>query len=73
MHSEKQVPIWFFIGGMLLIYGVMISISGVYYFFCPPEHQVKLFYVHADIWWGAIMAVVGAFYVVRFNPLRDKS
>ena len=28
------------------------------------------FFLHPDIWWGAIMAVVGLLYCIRFNPLR---
>lgn len=72
MESEHQVPIWFFIGLMLLVYGVMIFGSGVYlYQYPPPEDQrVKLFEYHADIWWGLLMAALGLLYTVRFNPFK---
>ena len=29
MHDEHQIPIWFFIGGLLLIYGVLITGAGL--------------------------------------------
>ena len=42
MHSEHQVPIWFFIGAMLLIYGVLIVGAGVYGLSTPTEVQRQL-------------------------------
>ncbi len=72
MHDEHQIPIWFFIGVIVLIYGVLITASGLYNLLSPPppEEQVALFSLHADIWWGAFMVVVGLFYVIRFRPDR---
>ncbi len=72
MESEHQVPIWFFIGALLLVYGVIIMAAGVYalVFPPPPEARVALFELHADLWWGLLMAVVGLYYCLRFNPRR---
>ena len=72
MESEHQVPIWFFIGAMLLIYGVIILGTGLWHLASPPplEARVALYDLHADIWWGALMAVVGAFYCRKFRPDR---
>jgi hypothetical protein len=71
MDSEHQVPIWFFIGGTLLIYGLIICGTGVYALVDPSiEAGLELSWLHADIWWGGFMAIVGAFYVVRFWPWR---
>jgi uncharacterized BrkB/YihY/UPF0761 family membrane protein len=68
MDEQHQIPIWFFIGALLLVYGVLITGVGLYQWVVPPERPVKLAEWHADIWWGALMAVVGAFYAVRFRP-----
>lgn len=70
MHDEDQVPIWLFIGGVLLIYGVLIFVAGLYavVFPPPPEARVELFHLHADVWWGLLMVVVGSIYVHRFRP-----
>jgi hypothetical protein len=70
MESEHQIPIWFFIGALLGIYGIIILLTGVYLaiFPPPPEQQVVLSRLHADIWWGAMMTVLGAFYCIRFRP-----
>jgi hypothetical protein len=72
MHDESQIPIWFFIGGLLLIYGLLIAASGLYNLLSPPppEQQVALFRLHADLWWGLFMTVVGTIYVVWFRPKR---
>jgi len=72
MHEEHQIPIWFFIGALLLIYGVIIFGAGLYAWgYPPPESQrVALFDLHADIWWGLLLTVLGAIYCVRFGPWR---
>ncbi len=73
MHDEHQIPIWFFIGALLLIYGLLILGAGLYALvFPPPEAQrVALFHLHADVWWGAFMAIAGLFYCLRYNPFQE--
>jgi hypothetical protein len=68
METEKQIPIWFFIGAILAVYGVLIFVAGVYELIFPPEHKVALYDWHADLWWGALMVIAGVFYCVRFHP-----
>jgi hypothetical protein len=73
MHDEHQIPIWFFIGGLLLIYGISIFGAGLHALAIPPpvEQRVALFSLHADVWWGGFMAIVGLFYCVRYHPFRE--
>jgi hypothetical protein len=69
MDTEHQVPIWFFIGVTLLIYGLIILGTGLYGLVDPSvEAGIALNWLHASIWWGVFMAVGGVFYVVRFLP-----
>ena len=73
MDTEHQVPIWFFVGVTLLIYGVIIFGAGLYALVDPSQDaHIAMSYLHADIWWGAFMAIVGAFYCHRFNPFRKQ-
>jgi hypothetical protein len=73
MDTEHQIPIWFFIGGTLLIYGLIILGVGLYSLVNPAQGaRLVMHWLHADIWWGALMAIVGAFYCFRFNPLRRR-
>ncbi len=68
MHRAGMISIWFFIGALLLIYGLLISGAGLYELTSPPEHQVVRADLHAGIWWGALLTLAGAFYTWRFRP-----
>jgi hypothetical protein len=67
-----MLSIWFFIGVLLLVYGVLIFGSGIYELASPPEHPVVLADLHAAIWWGALLIILGAVYSIRFSPGRGK-
>jgi hypothetical protein len=74
MHEhEKQIPIWFFIGAVLAVYGVLILASGLYSWVHPPERKVALWEYHADVWWGALLMALGSVYLVRFWPREGES
>ena len=68
--SDKTdfISIWFFIGAMLLTYGILILGAGIYELYRPPAQEVKLADLHAGIWWGALLSLLGAFYIHRFRP-----
>jgi hypothetical protein len=68
----KHVSIWFFIGILLLAYGILIFGTGVYELFVPPEHPVVMAYLRPAIWWGGMLLVLGVFYCYRFAPGRSK-
>jgi hypothetical protein len=70
MHRQDLISIWFFIGLLLVAYGLLIAGSGVYELFSPPAHPVVMADLHAPIWWGALLFVIGAFYSIRFAPKR---
>jgi hypothetical protein len=72
MHRPGLVSIWFFIGVLLLVYGVLILGSGLYELVVPPARPVVLARLHAGIWWGALLVVLGCVYSVRFSPWRQK-
>lgn len=72
MESEHQIPIWFFIGAMLFIYGLIICIAGIYEWIFPPDIKIALYELHAAVWWGALLTALGAFYLKRFWPSGTK-
>jgi hypothetical protein len=72
MKSGGSISIWFFIGVSLLVNGVLILASGIYEVIHPPEAPVVLFNLHASVWWGAFLAIVGGFYSFYFLPGRRK-
>jgi hypothetical protein len=68
---EKHfISVWFFIGALLVIYGVLILGSGLYGLFAPPAHAVAMSHLHIGIWWGSIMVLFGPGYVIRFWSKR---
>ena len=67
MHRRDMISIWFFIGVMLLCYGVIILISAVA---VTPAQPTALAEYHAGLWWGVLLTVVGAGYSWLFRPGR---
>jgi hypothetical protein len=65
-----MLSIWFFIGVLLLAYGILICGAGLYELSSPPEHPVVHAELHAGIWWGALLLVLGGIYTFRFRPSK---
>jgi hypothetical protein len=71
MHGKGFISIWFFIGSLLAVYGVLILGSGLYELANPPAHPVTLANLHPAVWWGALMLGLGVAYAVRFRPGKE--
>lgn len=69
MHGGG-ISIWFFIGISLLVNGLLITAAGIWEYLHPPLNPVVLFHLHANVWWGAILALFGALYCYKFAPGR---
>jgi hypothetical protein len=67
MHSSS-ISIWFFIGVLLTVYGVLITGYGLFEVITHHTSNVILANLHAPIWWGGIMLALGLFYGLRFRP-----
>ncbi len=68
--KEHRLSIWFLIGLQLVIFGVLIAGAGIEQLLSPPpaDQLTVLSGLHAGIWWGGIMLLLGLFYTVRFRP-----
>jgi hypothetical protein len=71
MHGSK-IPIWFFIGVLLVAYGILITSYGIYEFVTGQLADVALNNLHAPLWWGATLLVLGIFYMAKFRPGKSK-
>ena len=69
--SERHhiIPVWFFVGLLLLTYGALILASGIAEWGDPPP--TVLSNLHAPVWWGSLMVMLGAGYVAAFRPRRS--
>ena len=72
MKSGGSLSIWFFIGLSLLVNGVLICGTGLYELVYPPQNRVVLYGLHAGIWWGGLLAILGAVYTYHFSPARER-
>jgi hypothetical protein len=69
--TEKHhiIPVWFFVGVLLFVYGVLIFISGLAEYSHPPD--TVLAELHAPVWWGALLIVMGGMYILVFRPKKS--
>ncbi len=56
----KLTP-WIFIGAILVIYGFIIAMAGIYYWLYPVNTNEIVY--HLDFWWGILMLVVGSIFL----------
>jgi hypothetical protein len=73
MKSGGALSIWFFIGISLAVNGAVILGRGIYELVSPPENHVVLYDLHANVWWGALLLVLGLFFSFRFSPARERA
>jgi hypothetical protein len=73
--KKRIISIWYFVGLLLAIYGVLILGSGIYEMISPPAAPVQggiernvMANFHAGVWWGALLVLLGVIYVVNFRP-----
>ena len=80
MSEHKHfISIWFFIGLLLSVYGVLILGSGIYELISPPAIEAQgaiprnvAANLHAAVWWGALLLILGLIYTVNFRPGKEK-
>lgn len=57
--DAEPLPIWFFVGVILAVYGVLVVIAGLVY----PTATTVLANTRPALWWGAVMIVAGALFL----------
>lgn len=73
MKTGGTLSIWLCVGISLLVNGVLIFGAGLYELIHPPAQQVVLYHLHANIWWGATLAVIGLIYCIYYAPGKSRS
>jgi hypothetical protein len=63
-------PIWFFVGIILLAMGGIIFITGIVALFTGSKNGSVLYEIHPDIWWGALMIIVGLIYFIKNKNVK---
>jgi len=65
-----MLPVWFFIGVLLAIYGVIILVMAVLDF--SQTSQAVLAEYHPGLFGGVLLILLGGFYTFWFWPGRRK-
>jgi hypothetical protein len=67
---KHMISIWFFIGCLLTIYGLLIFYAGLRGFSDVSAQGEALQQLHLPLWWGIVMTGLGIAYLVHFRPRR---
>ena len=70
--TKEPISIWYFVGVLLTIYGVLILGAGLYDLIAGVRRATVLAELHAGVWWGVLLVVLGVIYVRSFAPGRKK-
>ena len=66
MQTEKKMRnIWFFVGWILLLIGIVELTAGIYNLYFPSDANIKLINLHANIWWGVLIIIAGIIYLFK--------
>lgn len=68
-EDRHMIPVWFFVGVILLIYGVLILATGIYELSHPS--LTVLANLHPALWWGGLLVIIGGVYVYLYLPRRS--
>jgi hypothetical protein len=61
---ERQMKsIWYMVGLVLTSMGALIFLTGIYLAFDPSSVKVAMGHLQPDLWWGAVMLVVGSVFI----------
>ncbi len=72
MVDKHNLSIWFIIGSLLLIYGIIIFISNVYEWISPSQsNTIILSELHFGVWWGILLIIIGLIYFIAFRPWKE--
>ncbi len=67
-ERKHMLPVWFFVGILLFLYGIIILITSLEEWPHPPA--VMLSNLHPGVWAGIMLLIIGGFYSVHFRPRR---
>ncbi len=62
----QPLEVWFYIGALLTVYGVLLTGAGVYQWLYPPATVLAAY--QATFWAGVLLCMVGGVYVAIYRP-----
>lgn len=71
-NSKQMISVWFWVGIMMLIYGVLITGAGIYYFYSPPKDYLAK-WTNPNLWWGFVMLITGILFLYLGRKKRESN
>jgi hypothetical protein len=65
---SESLSIWFFVGSLTLLYGIVLLPYGAWEWLTHHEAPTVLNTLHPTFWWGLLLTLFGAFYTLCFQP-----
>ena len=63
--DKKMRNIWFFVGLIMFAIGIIVFAAGIVDLMFPGNNGVRLEYLHANIWWGIIIWIIGLVFIIK--------
>ncbi len=74
MTEGSRISIWFFIGMLLTLYGIIITTASVYDVYHPfVGRETVLSNLNFGVWWGILLTAIGFVYFWVFRPWNRKN
>ena len=64
----ERLSIWFFVGMLTVVYGLVLTPYGAWEWFGNHEAPTVLNNLHPTFWWGMLLFLFGLFYTLKFRP-----
>lgn len=65
--AGEMISIWFFVGCLFTVYGLLILFAGIRE---SSGREVSMASLHAQVWWGVGLLMIGLVYVGVFRPRK---
>ena len=66
--KRDALSIWFLVGVMTLLYGLVLWPYGAFVWFAHREAPTVLHTLHPTFWWGMLLTLFGAAYCAKYRP-----
>jgi len=67
-ERHHMLPVWFFIGLLLTVYGIIILTTSLDAWSVPSTTVLAQY--HPGVWGGVVLLAVGGFYLFQFWPRK---
>ena len=62
-EQKGMKPIWYFVGWMLMMIGILIVTAGIMNLYITLPATSVVSRIHPDLWWGGLITILGFFYI----------